>query len=91
MLRCQNHSFWLLNNPLASLTGLFDRGDGVAYLEMRIHPKPQLFSAPARFFPPPSTVPEEDADVVRFQHHEPVALRFESKTKEIAIERDRSF
>jgi hypothetical protein len=57
---------------------------------MRIHSKSQLFSAPARFFPTPSTVPEEDADVVRFQHHEPVALGLESKTKEIAVERDRS-
>ena len=82
--------FWLLNDPVASLTGFFDRGGGVSHLEMRIHPKPQLLSAPARFFPPPSTVPEEDADVVRFQHHEPVAPRFEVKTNEIAIERNRS-
>jgi hypothetical protein len=56
--------FWLLNDSVASLTGLFDCGGGVAHLEMKIHPKPQLLSAPARFFPPSPTVPEEDADVV---------------------------
>jgi hypothetical protein len=43
-----------------------------------------------RFFPIPPAVPEEHADVVRFEHHEPVALGFEAKANEIAIERDRS-
>jgi hypothetical protein len=52
MLRCQIILFWLLNDPVTSLTGLFDRGVGVAHVEMRIHPMPQLLSAPARFSHP---------------------------------------
>ena len=57
---------------------------------MGIHAKPQLFPVAVRFFPIPPAVPEEHADVVRFEHHEPVALGFEAKANEIAIERDRS-
>jgi hypothetical protein len=43
--------FWLLDNPVARLPGLFDRCGGVAHLEMRIHTKPQLFSAGELGFP----------------------------------------
>jgi hypothetical protein len=82
--------FWLLNNPVASLASFFDHSGSVADVEMGIHAKPELFAVTARFFPAPSTVPEEDAEVIRLQHHEPVALGFEAKTNEIAIERNRS-
>ena len=90
MLRCQNHTFLAPERSGSQLASFFDHSGGVADLEMGIHPKPELFAVTARFFPPPSTVPEEDADVIRLQHHEPVALGFEAKTNEIAIERNRS-
>ena len=56
---------------------------------MGIHAQPELFPLPASFFPIPAAVPEEHADVIRFQHDEPVAFGFEAKTKEVAVERDR--
>ncbi len=42
----------------------------------------------ARFFPIPPVAPEKDTDVTRYQCYKIVALRFEAKTKEIAVERD---
>ena len=56
---------------------------------MGIPAQPELFPLPASFFPIPAAVPEEHADVIRFQHDEPVAFGFEAKTKEVAVERDR--
>jgi hypothetical protein len=79
-----------LDNPVTSFAGLFHHSRRVANLEMRIHPKPELFPARTRFFPVPPAVPEKHTHVARFQHYEPVALGFEAKTNEIAIERDRS-
>jgi len=52
---------------------------------MRIHAEPQLFSASPWFFPIPAAASEEHSDVTRFQHYEPVALRFEAETEEITV------
>lgn len=59
---------WLLDDPVTSSAGLFDHSSSVVDLEMGIHAEPQLFPAPARFFPIPPAVPEKHADVARFQH-----------------------
>ena len=80
---------WLLDNPVTRFAGFFNCRGSVTDLEMGIHAQPELFPLPASFFPIPAAVPEEHADVIRFQHDEPVAFGFEAKTKEVAVERDR--
>jgi hypothetical protein len=73
-IRVSNESFgakiifpWLLDNPVTSFASFFDHSGSVADVEMGIHAKPELFAVTARFFPIPPAVPEEHADVVRFE------------------------